>query len=397
MHRFIICGLVLLTAWASPLRATVLIPTIESWGINGSGSQVYLPGSSISISVSVSATRTDPANNNSQVVNIYVSKVNNSIISPAAKIGMVTCSIPGGNIGGGPVVTQPFTLPTTFGGTSFTAGTYYIVFSAVGSAGSSVESSSFTIGVPDISLQSPGGTNLTNGSSTVSFGDTAVGQKLSVDFVIQNPGSGSLTNINPTLSGANAADFSFTSLPATSLTPGSTTSVRVQFSPSAAGVRSASLSIGSSVTGSKNPFVVALSGTGDASPTATTEVATNVTDTSAVLNGTVNANGTATTTSFEYGATSSYGSSISSVPSSVTGTTATAVAATLTGLTPNTVLHYRVDAASNGGMVSGTDQVLTTLPGTTDVPTLSEWGMVALTVLMLLAGSSRLFWPVKNQ
>ena len=49
-------------------------------------------------------------------------------------------------------------------------------------------------------------------------------------------------------------------------------------------------------------------------PTATTLPATNVTTNSATLNGTVNANNTSTTVTFQYGLTTSYGSSVTAGP-----------------------------------------------------------------------------------
>ena len=91
-------------------------------------------------------------------------------------------------------------------------------------------------------------------------------------------------------------------------------------------------------------------------PSATTNAASSVASTSATLNGSVNANGTSTTVTFEYGTTTSYGSTANATPATVTGSTATAVSAALTGLTANTTYYYRVKAVSAAGTTYGAQQ-----------------------------------------
>ena len=93
-------------------------------------------------------------------------------------------------------------------------------------------------------------------------------------------------------------------------------------------------------------------------PTVSTGAATNITTTGAEINGSVNPNGFSTTYHFEYGLTSTYGSSTQSA-SAGSGTSAVSVNATLSGLTPGSVYHYRLVAANSGGTTSGTDQSLT--------------------------------------
>jgi alpha-tubulin suppressor-like RCC1 family protein len=95
-------------------------------------------------------------------------------------------------------------------------------------------------------------------------------------------------------------------------------------------------------------------------PVVTTLAATSITATSAVLNGSVNANGSNTTPSFDYGLTSSYGSSIAGTPAAITGSGATAVSATLTGLNPGTTYHYRIVGTSNGGVTRSANVIFTT-------------------------------------
>jgi phosphodiesterase/alkaline phosphatase D-like protein len=95
-------------------------------------------------------------------------------------------------------------------------------------------------------------------------------------------------------------------------------------------------------------------------PSATTDAATNVSSTSATLNGTVNANNSSTTVTFDYGPTTSYGSTINASPSPVTGSTNSTVNAILAGLATNTIYHYRLKAVNCGGTSNGSDQTFTT-------------------------------------
>jgi len=81
-------------------------------------------------------------------------------------------------------------------------------------------------------------------------------------------------------------------------------------------------------------------------PTATTSDATIITQTTATLNGTVNANGFSTTVSFEYGTTTSYGQTKTANQSPITGNLNESVSCSLSGLTANTIYHFRVKAES---------------------------------------------------
>jgi hypothetical protein len=94
-------------------------------------------------------------------------------------------------------------------------------------------------------------------------------------------------------------------------------------------------------------------------PVVTTSAAGNITSTGAQLNGSVNPNGLNTTYHFEFGLTNSYGSSTSSANAG-SGTGTTGVNATVSGLTPGTLYHYRLVAVNIGGAVNGNDLTLTT-------------------------------------
>jgi hypothetical protein len=96
-------------------------------------------------------------------------------------------------------------------------------------------------------------------------------------------------------------------------------------------------------------------------PLATTLDATNILSIGATLNGSVNANYLSTTVTFEYGPTTSYGSTLSAVPSPVTGNSVTSVTADLTGLTPGVTYHFRIKTVNPLGTTYGSDKSFTTL------------------------------------
>ena len=106
-----------------------------------------------------------------------------------------------------------------------------------------------------------------------------------------------------------------------------------------------------------------------AAPTVTTNAATSVTTTGATLNGTVNANTLSTTVTFQYGTTTSYGTTVTADQSPVTGTSDTAVSAVITGLTPGLTYHYRVVGANTGGTSYGADMTFATTVGAPIVTT----------------------------
>ncbi len=102
-------------------------------------------------------------------------------------------------------------------------------------------------------------------------------------------------------------------------------------------------------------------------PTVTTGSPNSVGTTSATVSGTVNPNGQATTYHFDYGTSTSYGSTApgSPYPSAGSGTTAQSVSTNLTGLAANTTYHYRLEATNATGTTYGPDQTFTTGSGVT--------------------------------
>jgi len=96
-------------------------------------------------------------------------------------------------------------------------------------------------------------------------------------------------------------------------------------------------------------------------PTVLTNVATNLTPSSATLNGTVNPNGGVTSVTIQYGLTNAYGTSTAATPGTLNGFTATDVALSISGLTPYTTYHYRVVATNIAGTTYGNDMQFTTV------------------------------------
>jgi hypothetical protein len=110
--------------------------------------------------------------------------------------------------------------------------------------------------------------------------------------------------------------------------------------------------------------------TGD-KPSVTTSAASSVVDTTATLNGSVNPNRLATTYHFDFGTTTSYGSTTPGT-SAGSGTSDVAAPANLTGLMPGTTYHFRLVAINAAGTTLGEDLTFTTLmkpSATTGSPT----------------------------
>jgi hypothetical protein len=108
--------------------------------------------------------------------------------------------------------------------------------------------------------------------------------------------------------------------------------------------------------------VLALAGVAPAAtaPAATTAAATAVGATTATLNGTVNPQGEATTWHFEYGTSTSYGTT-TPAQNAGAGTAAVAVSAAISGLKTGQLYHFRLVATSAVGTGHGADQTFTTV------------------------------------
>jgi len=123
---------------------------------------------------------------------------------------------------------------------------------------------------PEINLQGKG-ISIVSGDSTPStaddtdFGSTFTGGSTIVrTFTIQNAGGGDLTLSGSPLvdiTGTHAGDFSVTSLPASPVAASGSTTFELTFTPSAAGIRSATVSIASD-DADENPYTFSVLGEG---------------------------------------------------------------------------------------------------------------------------------------
>lgn len=220
------------------------------------------------------------------------------------------------------------------------------------------------LAVPDISVQQPTNTNRAEGS-TVVFTGRLVGQTGTLTFTIANPGNAPLTGIS--VVSTNAGEFSVTSLGATSLASGGSTTFDIQFTPSATGSRTAQLIISSSVPGAKNPYSLNLQGNGITTPLATTQSAQSITSSMATLRGSVTARDDTSAITFQYriGSAGAW-TTVAAVPPSASGFTATPVTRALTSLVNNTGYQFRVgitnSVTGSSSPVYGAILSFTTLP-----------------------------------
>lgn len=115
---------------------------------------------------------------------------------------------------------------------------------------------------PEIAVQQPAGSNLTDGKSKRAFGSVSVGKSSAVRvFTIRNGGNAPLKNLALMKTGAHKKDFVVTGLGKTTLAPGAKTTFKVTFAPKAKGARSAGIAI-SSNDADENPFNIGLAGEG---------------------------------------------------------------------------------------------------------------------------------------
>ena len=115
-------------------------------------------------------------------------------------------------------------------------------------------------GPPEIAVEQPAGTTLTDGVSTVTFGTVLTGANAIMAFTIKNTGALDLTDLGITIDGTSASEFSVSVSP-TAPVPGPTgsTTFTVRFAPITAGAKTAALHIASN-DADENPFDIALTG-----------------------------------------------------------------------------------------------------------------------------------------
>ncbi|MEI6604022.1 MAG: autotransporter-associated beta strand repeat-containing protein, partial [Verrucomicrobiota bacterium] len=154
-------------------------------------------------------------------------------------------------------------------GTPDTMGNYSgTITAANGALPDATQGFSIVIGpaLPEIAVEQPLGTNLSDGSASINCGRVIVGNSSSpITFTVKNLGVGDLTGLAVTKDGTHANDFTVGSLGTTTLTSGTSTTLTVTFAPGATGTRTAAIHIASN-DGDENPFDIMLSGTGTITP-----------------------------------------------------------------------------------------------------------------------------------
>ncbi len=121
------------------------------------------------------------------------------------------------------------------------------------------------IPAPEIVVEQPAGTGLTDGLAAVAFGNIWMGSNASLTFTVRNTGTGALSNLSVAIDGPHAGDFTVVTAPAATLAPNASTTFSVRLTPSASGIRTATLHLGSN-DADENPFDIALAGNGVTRP-----------------------------------------------------------------------------------------------------------------------------------
>jgi hypothetical protein len=124
-------------------------------------------------------------------------------------------------------------------------------------------------------------------------------------------------------------------------------------------------------------------------PSAVTEAASGVAQSTATLNASVNPDGeTVSDCHFEYGPTDTYGSVAPCEPAPGSGSSAVAVSAPLLGLSPKSPYHFRIVATNAGGTDYGSDRTFETLPNPPVVTSVSpDAGLEAGGTSVTITGS----------
>jgi hypothetical protein len=132
------------------------------------------------------------------------------------------------------------------------------------------------LGAPEMNVVG-NATTIADGDATPSltdhtvFADTEVGSTSSRTYTIENTGTGDLTlsgTPKVAVGGSHAADFSVTSQPSSPVAASGSTTFTVEFAPSDAGTRSATLSIAND-DADENPYNFSIQGDGTAPPAPT--------------------------------------------------------------------------------------------------------------------------------
>jgi trimeric autotransporter adhesin len=113
-------------------------------------------------------------------------------------------------------------------------------------------------------------------------------------------------------------------------------------------------------------------------PIVNTTAASAILSATATINGTINANTATVSSFFDWGPTTTYGTSVAGTPVSVTGSTVTPISTGLIGLTPLTTYHYRARGVTGTGLIIyGPDMTFTTTSPPPTVVTTAATGVTS--------------------
>ena len=205
-----------------------------------------------------------------------------------------------------------------------------------------------------VRVTTPGGTSATGAGNQYTYVGLPVLTTVSPNLGTTAGGT-SVTLTGTGFTGATGVNFGASA--ATGYTVNSATQITATAPAGAQGTIDITITTvgGTSATGASTRFTYA------AAPTATTGVASSITATGATIAGTANDNGAATTLSFDYGPTTSYGSTATATPPSLSaGAGSIAVSSSLTGLSCNTTYHFRLKAVNGIATTNGLDASFTT-------------------------------------
>jgi hypothetical protein len=201
-------------------------------------------------------------------------------------------------------------------------------------------------------------------SGNLVFGNVQVGKSSQSTLTINNTGNSTLTVSSISYPNGFSGNWSGGTIAAAG-----SHLVTVTFSPTSAISYGSTITVNSNKTSGTNTIPASGIGVSVATkPTATTVAATpsTITASGATLNSTVNPNGSSTTIHFQYGLTTSYGST--TTPVSI-GTSSGSYPQPISGLSSNTTYHFRVVATNSGGTNYGSDLTFKTTTSVVTKPT----------------------------
>ncbi|MGD0454273.1 MAG: DUF1573 domain-containing protein, partial [Solirubrobacteraceae bacterium] len=205
-------------------------------------------------------------------------------------------------------------------------------------------------------------------SETNDFGQVPVGSHVTRTFTVANTG-GTTVTVTKSKPPSEGAFTATTSLPeGTTIAPGESLTEQVVFAPTALGTAEGVWVING--TGTSGLREVHFSGAGTTVPAVETGAASSIAQTSATLNATVNPNGEAVSDChFEYGKTTSYGSSVPCTKLPGSGSGLVGVSASIEALAPDTAYYFRIVVTNPTGTSYGAAVSLTTKPAAPAVET----------------------------